>query len=333
MTDLSIDNYWSPDGPEVILLISHEPSYRQLPLAEIGQAAATHAREWMSLYGHGVNLPPAFFADFGTITMAKPWGGRVEISSEGRPFIHPAAQSLEEALEIEPVENPDLAESLALFETVREAPDFQGVLNTAALVLDQEALLSGMIEEPELVHRFLDRVCEVNLKFMTRLQAAAGRTDGNIWPYIWLPAQFGVGITEDMMPLLGVDAYREFGVPYLKRIANAFNGVFIHCCGEWARHAPTLAGSGITIRGVEFHHPFTRFDDLRHTLPGAVVVPFYAAFKSNEFPDQPAFVRDLLTRREKGQRLAIATTDADPALPAVREWVLSFGGVVPDRLV
>ena len=191
-----------------------------------------------------------------------------------------------------------------------------------------------MMEEPDKVHAFLDRVCATNLQFMRELRLEIGRADGNIWPYLWLPGRFGVGITEDMMPLLGVDAYREFGIPYLRRIADEFNGVFIHCCGEWARHAPTLASSGILIRGMEFHHPFTRFEDIREPLRGTVFVPYFAGFKSSEFPDYPSYLRSLFAIRRPGDRIAIAITDSsDWSLERISEMVLQAGGCVPDRVV
>ncbi len=60
------------------------------------------------------------------------------------------------------------------------------------------------------------------------------------WPYNWLPDDLGVVFTEDLMPLLSPELYREFGVPYLKRLADTFGGAFIHCCGEFEQHLPAL---------------------------------------------------------------------------------------------
>jgi hypothetical protein len=344
MDTLEISDYWKPDGPELALFVIHEPDYRQQPMEHLAAAAGKSLRTWADVYGHGVNLPPAFLADFGTITMAKPWGGRIEISNDGFPFIHPAAQSIDEALEIEPAENPDLEAAVRLYREVRAAsgiadpgfktPDFQGVLNTAALVVDQTALFMAMLDEPDKVHAFLDRVCTTNIRFMQTLRADVGRADGNIWPYIWLPGRFGVGITEDMMPLLGVDEYREFGIPYLRRIADELGGVFIHCCGEWARHAPTLAESGIRIRGMEHHHPFTRFEEVRDALKGVVFVPYFAGFKSSEFPDYVSYVRHLLGQRRPGDRIAITITDSpDWKASELAQIVQAAGGIVPRRVV
>ena len=63
-------------------------------------------------------------------------------------------------------------------------------------------------------------------------------------PYVSLPAELGVCLTQDYMPLLGPEIYRVFELPRLKRIAEAFGGVYIHCCGEYARHLPALRDAG-----------------------------------------------------------------------------------------
>ena len=287
---LDINEYWQHPPPGVILTTIHEPTCRQCPPDEMQTRAAADVTSW---FDGGANLPPAFFADFGTVTMAKPWGGRVQVT-DGRAFIHPAAESLDEALALEPRDNADLAVALDVYRGLRrqtgrddlgfKTPDFQGVLNTAAMVLREEVLLTAMLDEPDRLHAFLDRVCEANIAFMRAAVGGAGRVDGNIWPYAWLPERFGVMITEDLMPLLSPQQYKRFGLPYLKRISDAFGGVFIHCCGRWGRHAANLADSGIVVRGVEFHYPYTAVEEIRGALPDAVLVPYLAGYEETGQP-------------------------------------------------
>jgi hypothetical protein len=256
------------------------------------------------------------------------------------PFIHPAAESIDAALDlVPPAQTPDVAPAVEMFEELKRrtgradlcfrTPDFQGVLSAAALILKQDELLMAMYTDADKVHRFLQRICDVAIAYIRTLQRRAGRTDGNIWPYIWVPHTVGVMITEDMMPLLSPELYRDFGLPYLKQISDAFGGVFIHCCGEWGRHARVLAESGVKILGAEFHHPFTDTDEIQEHLDGLVLVPVLSGLKENS-PTIEQFVEDLLKRRRGRTRLWFAHNDAwgaNKILPLLRRHGMAFDGI------
>jgi len=111
-------------------------------------------------------------------------------------------------------------------------PDFQGVLNTASMIMDQTAFLTDIALAPNKVHKFLDCVYETNVEFFRQLLEKTGRIDGCFWPPVWLPADIGIMVIEDMMPFLSAESYKEFGIPYLKRLSDEFGGVFFHCCGK-----------------------------------------------------------------------------------------------------
>lgn len=287
-------------------------------------AAVENIRSW---HDRDANLPPQVFPDFGTISMARGWGGRVELSSEGNPFIHPAAETVEQALSLEPGPCEDIDRAIALLETARRQTgrndlglrsiDFQGPLNTAAMIVRQEALLMGMFDQPEAVHHLLQRITERNIGILRELRDRAGRLDGNIWPFVWVPHDVGVCMTEDMMPLLSPEQYIEFGLPYLQQVAEALGPVFIHCCGEWARHAPALGASGIEILGAEVHLPFTRVEDVRPHLPRAVIVPYVSDLRPSGFSGLGDYVAHLLDGADPDGPLWIAVSD-DPNWHAER---------------
>ena len=316
---LDIHEYWHEPPRHAVLTAIHELTHRQCQPAEKADRAIVDIEAW---HEGRANVPPTFFADFGTITMAKPWGGKVEVSDDGLPFIHPIANTLDEALAIEPGENEDVANAVSIYRQVCErlgrddicfkTPDFQGVLNTAGLILKQEELFMDMHGQPDKVHRFLERVCDTNIAMMHSLRQQIGRTDGNIWPYVWLPHDVGVMITEDMMPLLSPDQFKQFGLPYLKRISDEFGGVFIHCCGEWGRHAKNIAESGVNVLGAEFHYPFTKIQEIIEYLPDAVLVPYYADFEKSENCADPDYLKSLLDNYGNNTRLWLAMVDADP---------------------
>lgn len=328
-----VSAFWAGEIRALASCTSSHRSYRQL-----GEVAAMAAciRENLS---HQATLPgcnlPCIHADFGTVSTARHWGGRIRLGAEGKPHIEPVAEDPEAILALTPrpvaAPDQDAARGLALLDAARaqlddhagelwlRSPDMQGTLNTAALICEQTSFMLAMHDRPDLVHRLLDRVCEVLISYQDHLRSAVpGRLAGNIWPWTVLPPGSGVALTEDYMPLLGVDGYRDFGIPYLARLAHRYGGVQIHCCGRWGRHVPTLLASGIRIRAVEFHHPFTT---LAEVLPlaeaGAALVPF---FNDRDQPgaDPWHFYQELLRTAPPWARFWFAFGDEPGAQDFVR---------------
>jgi hypothetical protein len=122
----------------------------------------------------GVNIP-MLFTDFGTISTAKYWGGTPRYDSTGANiFLDPVAETLSEALAITPlpIDHPDMdaARAIHLYKAACEKlntqalwlrmPDFQGPLNTGAMVMNQEEFLVEMYTNPDGVHQFLAQVTD-----------------------------------------------------------------------------------------------------------------------------------------------------------------------------
>jgi hypothetical protein len=236
----------------------------------------------------GLNLP-SVYPDFGTCSMPRYWGGQTAIDpTQSFVSIEPVAQTLDEALARTPgaVDDPamDAAKALQLYRDVSahlssrwlwaRTPDMQGPLNTAGMVMNQEELLMGMYSEPEKVHALLDRVTGLLAGVYRFLINGSGkRLCGSIWPYTSMPCELGVTMTEDLMPLLSPELYKEFGLPYVKRIADEFGGLVVHCCGVYGQHVANLAESGVHLRGLEFHYPHTPVEVLEPVWGKTVLIP------------------------------------------------------------
>jgi len=283
----------------------------------------------------GLNLP-AFFADFGTVSTAKHWGGTPRFDSTGgNIFIDPVARTLDEALAIEPlpVDHPamDGPRAMRLYRALcnrletdsiwLRTPDLQGPLNTAGLVLNQEELLIAMYTDPGRVHEFLAKVTDLLIRYARYFNEQSGhRVCGFIWPYTFFPCDLGVSLTEDLMPLLPAELYAEFGVPCLRRLAGAFGRVHIHCCGDWGRHAKALKESGVPVAAVEFHYPFTRIEELQCLAGETVFIPYISLSKQDRFKSQGEYYRHLLDSTDDSHRYWFAwPEDSEEALVFVRE--------------
>jgi hypothetical protein len=306
-----IDFWRGVARPPVVFTHVPDLTYRQKPPAEMLEMAIELISRWEST---GSNLPPVFVPDFGTVTNAKPWGGKIHRTDGGQLFIEPVAETLDDALAIDPAPNPDIELALDLYDKLRHrtgrddirfvTPDYQGVLGTAVQVVKQEELLMGMYSEPEKVHAFLDRVCTSNIAFLQAIRKEV-YVDGGVWPYIWLPQEAGIVITEDEMPLLSPDLYREFGLPYLKRISDTFGPVFIHSCGNWLHCADVLRDSGIRNLGIDFCYPYTKLQDIEAALPGLVLQPGFDFARKVEYETLADYL-SAMTRQRTNSALWIA---------------------------
>jgi hypothetical protein len=117
---------------------------------------------------------------------------------------------------------------------------------------------------------------------------------GNIWPYTFFPAETGVALTEDLMPLMSAELYKEFGIPYLKKIQEALGGLHIHCCGDWGRHAENLWESGLDIKAVEFHYPATKIGELACLADETVFISYILLDRQDEFQSVTEYYRYLV---------------------------------------
>lgn len=315
------------DEPGPMLSVCREPVYRQQLDTEamITQACACIEEDMRS----GENVLPTFIPDFGTVSLAAMWGGRrIPARDGGCIHIEPIAVTLAELEHLPeacPYEDSDFARATALFGHVCErmqtdalfvrTPDLQGPMNTLGLLVDQTELLVGLYESPDLIHHLLDRITDVTIACVRRYREAVGaeRVIGNVWPWIALPDGVGMSIIQDFMPMLSPELYKHFELPRLRRIADTFGGVFIHCCGEYSQHLTTLANAGLGILGIEAHYPCTRIEDVQAALgPGPFYVPYIAPSGRDEFPTLVRWLESARDRNLNTTRLWIALA---------REWV------------
>lgn len=324
----TVKRFWRGQGRYIISVNSTQHYYRQVFDDEaILQSAPLHLEAQAGL--PGLNLP-ALFADWGTVTTGKYWGATPRFDSTGgNIFIDPVAQTVEDALVIDPisVDEPslDAHHAIRLFRQLSEmleteilwlrTPDMQGTLNTAGLVLNQEELLIAMYTEKASVHAFLSKVCDQLIHFALYLRREAGhRICGNLWPYIFFPDELGISLTEDLMPLLPPDLYLEFGIPYLRRITEALGSLVIHCCGQWGHHARNLHESGLPIAAVEFHYPATRLEELECLADQVVFIPYILLHQQSEFQSTADYYRYLLRETDSRYRFWFACADDSPEM-------------------
>jgi hypothetical protein len=186
-----VRTFWRGEGRYVVSVYSTQHNYRQVfDGGVIIEEAPRHLQAQAEL--PGLNLP-SLYADWGTVSTAKYWGGTAQFDSTGMNiFVDPMAQTVDEALEMEPspVDDPsmDAHFGIRLFREVSESlqtemlwlrtPDMQGTLNTAGLIMNQEEMMIAMYTDGDKVHALLDKVCDLLIRYARYLRQ---ETDDRIW--------------------------------------------------------------------------------------------------------------------------------------------------------
>jgi hypothetical protein len=165
------------------------------------------------------------------------------------------------------------------------------------------------------VHRFLGRVCDFLIDYARYLREQTGhRVCGNIWPYTFFPDEFGISLTEDLMPLTSADLYEAFGIPYLHKLQDALGGLLIHCCGDWGRHAQNLKDAGLNLKAVEYHYPFTRIEELACLAEETVFIPYIMLDRQDHFQSVTEYYRHLLDTTDSNYRFWFACAGDSPEM-------------------
>ncbi len=319
--DLKLNKYRSHlrkflrgDIPTVFSAYPVDYEYRQLEdMEQMAENAVLNLSEVTHMPGCNI---PRLVIDFGTVSTASFWGGNIFIPEGGRKWIEPIIHKVADAENIQAV-NPfsgDVIKGYELWKNVchrmgsDNVPcttiDLQGPLNTLSLLWEQQNFMMAMYDYPGKVHRALEMVTGQLIEIIRSMRRLIPAIEAPLWPYIWLPEDIGIGITEDYMPLLSPELYKEFGIPYVKKLSDEFGGLFIHCCGQFTHHIDNLVESGINIIGMEFVYPGIDIDKLFSSFGSAAVfVPNIMDKCIPEFGSMTGYFNYVQKKRQTDTRL------------------------------
>lgn len=179
---------------------------------------------------------------------AQAFGCPFEWSETDAPWTHVIISDIEQ---LKRLEKPDIKKSEMLQyvlntteyfneqtrgEIAIAGTDTQGPLSNMSLICDVTWMLTEAWDYPDEFHRALGLVTDLIIEFTLEQRKRCSRiaTPGHT---MWSPEMFkGISLSDDMLALVGTDFYKEFGLPYDQKIANALGGVGIHSCGKWAHN-------------------------------------------------------------------------------------------------
>jgi len=306
--------FWEGKLKTVFSSYPSEYEYRQIEnLDKMAETAVLNLAAGRGMPGTNI---PRLAIDFGTVSTASYWGGRIYRPSAGRVWIDPIIHCASDVWNIkagDPKKGDNL-KALQIYEMVCEKLDanslpatpfdLQGPLNTLSLMWDQQDFMMAMYDEPDSVHKALEMVTAHLIGIIDAAYRLNPAIEAPLWPYIWLPSDIGIGMTEDYMPLLSPDLYKEFGIPYVERLSRQFKGLFIHCCGQFSHHIENLYNSKINILGMEFVYPNIDIEKLFGIFGASTAfVPNIMDKSIEEFGSMTEYFRFIHRLRKSGTRL------------------------------
>ena len=284
--ETKLRNFWNRDSgsPRSILQVHNGKDFPVRQIEDDETVVNNAINQMISSANLSEDYLPWFGPDFGTISTAVYWGGEVIYPEDGCVFIKPVIYDVDDVDRlIDPMQAnlADVQRAKVLKDKVADrlgsdrfwvrSVDFQGPLSTVGLIWEQTDLFCAMHTDPDKVHKVMQIVTDQLIGMANALKSEVGPQCGPTWPYIWLPDDIGFGVTEDLMPLMSPGLYKEFGAPYLKQFAEAVDGAFVHCCGEFEQHLAGLKESGAKIIGFDYCEPHTRTEAIFDTFGSELV--------------------------------------------------------------
>lgn len=189
----------------------------------------------------------------GVGVFAEAFGCPFEWRPDDAPWTHPIVNNIDDLRKLTKPKIEDSKMLQYVLETIRyfdkatngqvfiTATDTQSPLDTATLIIDTTFFFYAAMDYPDDMHRVLSDITDLIIEFTMREREITSRpaTPGhNAWAHPSLP---GLGLSEDVLYMVGPDFFDEFARPYNERIAKAFGGVSIHSCGDWKQNYESVS--------------------------------------------------------------------------------------------
>lgn len=309
------DRFWRGDAAVSPMIAPQCWEHFYPNILEPGLARQTFREYLRVLAKAGGDFLPAYACVLGTCALASAFGGTYHQESNGLFWIEPVVREPDDVYRLQaPAPLAGLVgKAVDIYRYVLEdmagyipprVPDMQGPLNTAAMMWKQEDFILAMYDSPREVHHLLGLVTDHLIAVFRYFRDEFEDAQLIPWPYIPMPQHLGVGLTEDYAQLMSPELYREFGLPYVNRVAREFGGVYVHCCAAFKQHWPAFREIH-SLRGLDTMYPYSHPAEITAAFPD-VVHTFgldYAESQRNWKDREPgAFDRFIMEQTPPGVR-------------------------------
>lgn len=209
---------------------------------------------------------PNIKPNLGISVMAAAFGCEQRINNEADPWITPRIREAN-VTDVFTLKKPDPTTNLIYQKAFARLDYLQNhsslplrlvnvpsPLVTASLIWEYTSFVEATLLYPKEIHALLEVVTEATIEFV-QLQLQRIRKLFTMGHEMWYtPPEVGIRISDDTAALLSPKLYREFGVRYNTKIAEAFGGIVVHSCGE-LRHVLPVMMEIPDLRGIDLTIP------------------------------------------------------------------------------
>lgn len=160
--------------------------------------------------------------------------------------------------------------------------DIQAPLATAATILKDEHLFCAMYTNPKEIHYLLQMVTETIIDYISKYIELIGGEHLipiHCMPYTWKEPGSGTALSDDLLAVISPDLYKEYALPYIKKISESFGNLVVHSCGDCSGTMKILFEQKY-IEGV--HLSQTSIDEIARIVPKDLILLSQNVFSSRE---------------------------------------------------
>jgi len=207
---------------------------------------------------------PGFWSEFGMCTEPSAFGAKSVWSEYSLPHADKIMSDVSEAGKLK-VPNPK-TDGLLPF-TIQRLLNYQkpinemgheikfavvrGPLNIASFLMGTTELMMGFMMDPENSHKLLEIITQFSISWL--------QYQKEIFPSIE-----GILLLDDIVGFIGDDECREYAIPYIKRIFNAFDSKlnFFHNDAQGLISTPYLKEMNVQLYNFSFEHSMKEIREL-----------------------------------------------------------------------
>lgn len=200
---------------------------------------------------------PGFWSEFGMCTEPSAFGAKMVWNDRNLPHAHKVLHNISEAAGLK-LPNPK-TDGLLPFVIQRllnykgpinemghevKFAVARGPLNIASFLMGTTELMMGFMMDPQNSHILLETITRFTIDWVQHQKEM-------------FPSIEGILVLDDIVGFVGDDECREFAVPYIKRIFNAFDSKlnFFHNDAQGLISTPYLKEMDVNLFNFSFEHP------------------------------------------------------------------------------
>ena len=287
--------------------------------------------DWRKKIGIRDDFIPHLRPQVGVTMFPSAFGCEVQFFEHTMPWAHPLIKETDPPEKVFDLPKPSvragqLGQMLEFTEyfvkkTMGRLPiavsDVQGPLDTAYMVWEPSAFMLAMYDRPKAVHHLMRLATDLAIDYVKEQRRLSPRFIPCHYPPLWLPDGKGIAVSDDGMAVISAELYREFCLPYMNEISDAFGGLFLHSCGGFAHQFANIERID-NLRGINFGVTETPFEAVWERFNGkTAIVPHLGLNNPPQFETSRHFLEHVLAKKTHNRGLCIIVTPTERDMEAI----------------